>query len=294
MKRVLLTGGSGFIGRNILESSLKEEFTLLAPTHSELDLLDRTSLDRWLLENEVDYILHAATKPGHRNAKDSSNLFYSNIRMFFNISRHAERVEKIIVLGSGAIYDMQRCHPLMREPEWSECFPEDDHGFCKYVCETFIEKAANIIDLRIFGIFGKYEDYSIRFISNMICKSLFDLPLTIKEDRVFSYLFIDDLMPILDEFLRSPIRTGAFNITTGERFLLSDLARAVLRAMDKDLPVVVAREGRGTEYTGDNAKLMQAFPNLVFTPIDESIERLCDWYRSNSASIDRDTLRTDK
>lgn len=47
MKKILLTGGSGFIGRNLRESFLASKYDITAPTHSELDLLDTRSTDEF-------------------------------------------------------------------------------------------------------------------------------------------------------------------------------------------------------------------------------------------------------
>jgi nucleoside-diphosphate-sugar epimerase len=47
--RVLVTGGSDFIGRNLIER-LARTHEVLAPTHTELDLADPGALDRWFLE----------------------------------------------------------------------------------------------------------------------------------------------------------------------------------------------------------------------------------------------------
>ena len=66
--RILITGGSGFIGKNLCEY-LQEKNDLIVPTHDELDLLDDTTVQVYLRNNPVDVIIHAAGKPGHRNAK---------------------------------------------------------------------------------------------------------------------------------------------------------------------------------------------------------------------------------
>lgn len=47
MKKILLTGGSGFIGRNLRESFLASKYDISAPAHSELDLLDTQSTDEF-------------------------------------------------------------------------------------------------------------------------------------------------------------------------------------------------------------------------------------------------------
>ena len=66
------------------------------------------------------------------------------------------------------------------------------------------------MELRLFGVFGRHEDYAIRFISNAICKTLFDLPITLRQNRTFSYLYVDDLGPIVE-------RCPASNATTRRR-----------------------------------------------------------------------------
>lgn len=291
--RVLLTGGSGFIGRNILESSLADEHHIMAPTHSELDCSDEKSVDNFFRSNQVDIIIHSAGKPGHRNSRDSSNLFYANTRMFHLLARHAPDCEKFIVLGSGAIYDMRDYRPLMREDEWRERVPADEHGFAKYVCGHAIEASTNMYDLRVFGIFGPYEDYAIRFISNMICKALFDLPLTMKQNRIFSYLYVADLILILSIIMRSQPNHHSYNITPDERWDLRSLANLVLEVSGKSLPVVIASEGWGSEYSGSNERLSKEF-SPRFTPMTEAVETLWKWYSRRSDSIDRGSLLLDR
>jgi UDP-glucose 4-epimerase len=290
MKRVLLTGGSGFIGRNIRESHLAERYEILAPSHAELDVSDDASVERFFRGNRIDCVIHAATKPGHRNAKDPTNLFYTNTRMFFNLARFCDRYDKMIVLGSGAIYDMRQYHGLMEEDEWRVRLPADDHGFVKHVCANHIENSKNVVELRVFGVFGRYEDYAIRFISNMICKSLFDLPLTMRQNRVFSYLFIDDLMPVLEHFLEHETPHRSFNVVPDERCELLNLARMVLEITRKELPVLVEEEGYGLEYSGSNARLRREMPDLVFTDLRAAIEGLHAWYLEHRESIDKDVL----
>jgi len=293
-RKVLLTGGSGFAGRNILESGLGGKYEFLSPTHGELDLLDTDAVDAYFRAKRPDFILHSAVKPGHRNAKDHSALFYSNTRLFFNLARHAGDVERMIILGSGGIYDPPHYRPRMAEDYFGAHVPADDHGFSKYVCGKHIEASANILDLRIFGLFGKYEDYAIRFISNMIAKCLFDLPLTIKQDRRFDYLYIDDLMPVLGHFLETRPRHHAYNVTPDETVSLLDLARRILAISGKDLPIVVKTPGQGLEYSGDNARLKAECTAFAPRPMDQALDELYRWYAGHTHLIRREELLHDK
>jgi len=293
MKTILLTGGNGFIGRNIKESFLAEKYNIIAPGSKELDVTDCNAVDCFFRKNLIDVVIHSACKPGHRNATDHTALFKTNTQMFFNLERHQNQYEKMIVIGSGAIYDMRYYQPKMKEEYFGTSIPTDDHGFTKYVCEKQIEKSSNIIDLRIFGIFGKYEDASIRFISNLICKAIFDLPLTMNQNRKFDYLCINDLMPVLDYFIMHTQKYSAYNITPDESIALTDIAEIIKRISGKKLAVINANEGMGMEYSGDNNRLKKEIPNLSFTPIDQSIEMLYDWYNKNKNSFNKDMFLKD-
>ena len=292
--KILLTGGSGFIGRNLLDSPLAQKYQLSAPLHAELDLQDEDAVRGFLRNGHFDFVVHSATKPGHRNAKEPGKVLYENTRMFYNLVRNSEHFNKMIVIGSGAIYDMLHFQPKMKEAYFDAHVPVDEHGLCKYACGKYIEKADNIIDLRVFGIFGKYEDYAIRFISNMICKAIFDLPLTIKQNRRFDYIHVDDLAPVLDYFLSNKAAHKAYNVTPDKSAELLELARQVLKAAGKDLPVKIAQEGLGTEYSGANSRLKGEILGLKFKPMAMAIQELYAWYLSRKKELNKELLISDK
>ena len=293
MKKILLTGGSGFIGKNILQSYLSVKYQLHVPSRSELDLLNDESVGNFFKKNKFDAVIHSACKPGHRNAGDVGGLFFANSRMFFNLAKYSDFFEKLIDIGSGAIYD-SRCYvPKMTEEYFDTSIPADEHGFCKYVIGKHIENSTNIVDLRVFGIFGKYEDYAIRFISNAICTTIFDLPITIKQNRKFDYIHIDDLMPVLEFFIEKKSQFNSYNITPDNSIQLLEIAQIINSISQKNLPINVALEGFGFEYSGDNSRLKKE-TNLKFKKIEDSIFDLYHWYLSNKSSINKQLLLTDK
>lgn len=293
---VLLTGGSGFIGRNILESFLAEKHRILAPRHAELELVDDDTVKDFLKSNKIDVVIHAAIKPGHRNAKDPTNLFYANSRMFFNVVRNRNYYERLIVLSSGSIYDMMRQDlDKVTEDYFDKVVPVDEHGFFRYVSAKYMECMDNAVELRIFSIFGKYEDYAIRFISNAICKAIFDLPITIKQNRRFGFFYIDDLMPVLDHFIQCErYNHSAYNVTPDNSVELYEAAETVRRISGKDLPILVGKPGMAFAYSGSNRRLRDEMPDLKLTDLDEAIEKLYCWYSDNKQTINRDLLLFDK
>lgn len=293
-KKLLLTGGSGFIGRNIRESFLSKKYDIVAPTHSQLDLLDTNSVDEYFKDKEFDVVLHTATKPGHRNAKDPTNLFYSNVRIFENLVRHKNKYKKFINFGSGAIYDISTNISNAKEDKIYSNLGKDDHSFCKYVVSKRIESLDKFIDLNIFGIFGKYEDWQIRFISNAICKTLFDLPITLRQNRIFSYLYIDDLMPILEFFIENSVKYKQYNIVPNEKIDLFEIAKIVKEISNKNLEIKIAKKGNGLEYTGNNERLVSEFKEVKFTKIKDAIVKLYEYYEQNINLIDKNLLLVDK
>lgn len=293
MKKVLLTGGSGFIGRNIQESYLRDKYEIIAPRHAELDVADTESVDNYFRNREFDIILHCAVKPGHRNAKDPSNLFYNNIRMFANLERHKDRFGKLINFGSGAVYDTAANNADVTEEQIFQNMGSDDHSFCKYMIAKLIEERKGFIDLNIFGIFGKYEDYSIRFISNAICKALLDLPITLRQNRRFSYLDINDLPPILEFFMDNTPRYHSYNIVPDSPAELKQIAETIREISGKDLAINIANPGYGLDYYGSNLRLKKEF-TPIFRPLKQSIIELFNYYNSIKKQLNYQEFLQDK
>src|SRR5581483_7834590 len=65
MSRILITGASGFIGRN-LASQLGSRHELAAPHRAELDLLDAERVRSYLRDGQFDVVIHAATERSNR------------------------------------------------------------------------------------------------------------------------------------------------------------------------------------------------------------------------------------
>ena len=296
--RILLTGGSGFVGRNLLEH-LSRDHELLAPTHAELDLADNRAVDAWFGANEVDAVVHGAVRPGHRAAADPARQLWSNLRMFFNIVRNSDRFGRLVFLSSGAAYDTRDALVRVSEDRLGVSVPDDDHGLSKYTIARYLEALGpqaqpSVVELRLFGVFGGYEDYGIRFISNAICRTLLNLPITLRQDRRFSYLFIHDLMPVVDWALVGRPEHIAYNVAPDWTDSLYDLGLLVSGRSGKDLAVQVATEGYGREYSADNARLRKEMPHVTFTPTEVAVDRLFSWYEDRRSEIDARRLEIDQ
>jgi GDP-L-fucose synthase len=101
-------------------------------------------------------------------------------------------------------------------------------------------------------------------------------------------------MPILDYFIEHNPTEKAFNMTPDNSIELLKIAQLVKTISQKDIDIKVAQDGYGLEYSGDNSLLRKEIPTLQFTPIENSVKELYDWYIVNKNNLNKDLLITDK
>lgn len=294
MKKILLTGGSGFIGRNIKESFLSEKYVIISPSSKELNLADDRHVTEFFNNKFFDVVLHCAAKPAHRNAKDKTGIFETNTKMFQNLVKRKDNYKKFINFSSGAVYDQSKNISLVKETDFPDSQPSDDYGAYKYNEQKQVENLENFLNLNLFGVFGKYEDWEIRFISNAICKTLFDMPITLRQNRRFSYLFIDDLMPILEFFIENDTKYKSYNIVPSQTAELLEIADIVRDLSKSKKEILLSQEGFGLDYTADNARLLKEFENAQFTSLKSAIAKLYEYYKENKNMINPVLLKIDK
>lgn len=292
-KKIFLTGGTGFIGKNTLEK-LGDKYSFAAPSRRQLDLLDSYSVEQFLKLVNPDIVIHAAKYGGTRKVPNSYETAEINLRMFFNIVRNNKFFKKMIFLGSGSEYNISRPLKRVKEEEFDRRVPEESFGFYKYMCSKYIGETDKIINLRLFGIFGKYEDYELRFISNAICKNLFGLPITMRQNVFFDYLYINDFIKIIDYFINNGSKYKFYNAGTGRRIDLLTIAKKINKLSEKPSKIIIRKRGLNNEYTCNNDRLKREMPALKFTDFDRSILELYTWYKSIKPSISYESLLIDK
>lgn len=290
MKRILITGAGpkSFIGRNLKESLL-DDFEVFAPSHAELELLDDSALERYCTQHRIDVLIHAAIHVPMFNG--AANEYRNDMQMFHHIEKISRRVEKVLYFGSGAEYDKRRDIRQIREVEIGERIPVSEYGLAKYTMNQLARASANIYNLRLFGVFGKYELWQLKFLSNLCCKALYDLPLTVRSECYFDFLYIDDLVGIVKWFVEHTPRWHDYNICSGEEFLLTELAEKVLFVSGKDLSIELLHPERNLDYSGSNARLMAEYNGTPLTKMDNALQMLYSYYSSIKNQIDVKTLR---
>ena len=273
--RVLVTGGSGFIARNIVPI-LSGEHEIYAPTRSELDIQDADTVRSFVVRHRIEAIVHAAAAGVSRTEPDT---IARNTRMFESVAACAPLVRRLILFGSGAEYDKSKPIIRVREDAAGRAQPSDDYGNSKRAIARRAAGIPNAVVLRVFGVFGPYEDVTRRFISLAILSNLRGEPIVIRQDVVFSYTWVLDLAQVVNHMLASPTASGAYNIVPDESVRLTEIAQIVNEFADTPSEIRVLSPGLNLEYTGDNTRLREEMPGLSFTPLRDAVRTLMTYYR---------------
>lgn len=274
---ILLTGSGGFIGRH-LKDYLSRFYNVLAPRSADLDLLNEQEVNAFFSANKVDFIIHSAAV-GVRIRPDiaPSEIVQPNVQMFFHLAKHASASCPMIIFGSGAEYDKSRPISFVKEESFGSFIPSEPYGYSKYLISKEIEKASSIVNLRLFGVYGDGEDSS-RVTTCIIRDYLEGRPISLNQDVVFHFIYIDDLCRIVAAFIKQFPCEKNINIVPSQAVSISELARIVNGFSDKKSEIVFKKSGLNNEYTGDNSLLVQLL-NPSFTSYEEGMRRMYDIFR---------------
>lgn len=270
---VLLTGGTGFVGRNIAPI-LEQTCNLLVPTRAELDLLDDEAIAQYLEDNAVDVVVHSANPNPVKNPRDDGDrdMFAASIRSFMNVFRLRDRCDRVLYLGSGAEFDKRRDLQQIVEEEVAGAVPVDAYGEAKYVINSLAQNSDNVTNLRLFACYGPY-DHDSKFITHCIRSVLLGRDITIRQDCRFDYLHVYDLGKVVDHFIHHSLHYHDYNVASGSSALLSEIAQKVLDAMGSDLQIDILSPGMNKEYTASVERLdRETGLPADFISLDEGIK----------------------
>ena len=129
-KKILVTGGNGFLGRVVVEKLTKLNVkSIISPSSKELDLRLQSNCKKAV--HDVDVVFHLAGKGGgiEYMRNNPAETFYDNIMMGTQLINEAknENVEKFIALGTVCSYPKFSSIPFTENNFW-EGYPEETNA----------------------------------------------------------------------------------------------------------------------------------------------------------------------
>ena len=277
MKTILLTGSGGFIGKNLKEY-LKYKYNLLTPRSFELNLTNSNEVKKYFEENKIDFIIHCASVGGVRDVQDKNTTIEDNLAMIDNILKYKSDDTRVILFGSGAMYDKSRNLHKVKEEEIGKVIPEDLYGRSKMLIAEKIKERRDFLMLNIFACYG-YGEKETRFPTYAIKSVIDGKNIEINQNVVFNYLWVEDMEKIVYYFIENDAKNNIINITPSQSISLLEIAEIVNAFENNKVNITIKNKIMNNEYTGDNSVLLSEIQNLKFTDIKQGLKKLYNYYK---------------
>ncbi|KQO82236.1 GDP-L-fucose synthase [Rhizobium sp. Leaf262] len=170
--KILLTGGRGMVGRNIVSHAKTLQLEIIAPASHDVNLLDAERTEAFVKETKPDLIIHAAGRVGgiQANIREPVKFLSENWMMGQNVVSAAKSagVKQLINLGSSCMYPRDQEEPLREEQVLGGMLEPTNEGYaiakcaiarlCEYVSrEDSAYQYKTIIPCNLYGRFDKFD-----------------------------------------------------------------------------------------------------------------------------------------
>ena len=170
--KLLLTGGTGMVGRNLREHPLAASWEFCAPTRLELDLSDSRAVRDWMQLERPDVVVHAAGRVGgiQANLAKPVDFLVDNVGLGRNVIMAAREtgVPKLLNLASSCMYPREAVNPLSEDMLLTGKLEPTNEGYalakifatrlCEYVSREQPElQYKTFIPCNLFGRHDKFQ-----------------------------------------------------------------------------------------------------------------------------------------
>lgn len=299
-RRVLVTGGAGFVGRQTLAPLVARGFEVHATGRRpqpgdlpdvpivwhEADLLDDAARRRLLAEVEPSHLLHGAwhLESGKGTA---SPLNVDWIAASLYLARSFEGGGGRRFVGVGSCFEYE--HGVQRVlTETSPRRPSTVYGQAKLACYEGLDALSRATGLsmawaRLFYLYGPHED-RLRLVGDITSSVLEGREVATQDGMARrDYMYVEDAGAALAALVDSEV-SGPVNVSTGEAPTVRSLVEAVGRAAgDETLIKFGARQTPANdppEIRADVTRLRAEVGWFDLTPTEKGIARTVDWWRT--------------
>jgi nucleoside-diphosphate-sugar epimerase len=298
MKRVLLTGASGFIGYHCIEPLLARGYEVHAVssrpqgesvggvTWHQTNLMDAARAGALIGEVQPTHLLHLAwyVVPGKLiSSLDNFAWVTASLEL---VRRFAEAGGKrVTICGSGYEYDWDYGYCT---ESLTPLAPNTVYGACKHALNLMMQSFAAQSGLsaawgRVFFLYGPRE-HPDRLVSSVIRSLLKGNPARTSHGRqIRDYMHVQDVANGLVALLDADVQ-GAFNVSSGQATTLRDIVLTIGRAVNRpeliQLGAIPARANDTALVIGDNARLTAAVGWAPTFDLETGIQQTIEWWKA--------------
>jgi UDP-glucose 4-epimerase len=302
LRRALVLGGAGFIGRSLVERLDEEAVEAivvdrsLGPEerrHDHRIAADVTDLDLGpLLDKGVDAVFHLANTalvpPSVEAPMEDLRENVLTTLGLLEAVRRAGSSPLVVFVSSAAVYGNARSLPMDEDHPLQPLSP---YGISKLACEHYVRLYAELhgisaLSVRPFSVYGPGQRKLVVYdILARIRAGEEPLELLGSPDVSRDFVFVEDAARAMTTLARAaPARGEAYNIASGHGTTLRELVVELLQAMGVEREVTFTgrvRPGDPLHWTGDPSRA-RALGAECGTPLAEGLRRTAQWFLSDA------------
>lgn len=310
MKKILITGGFGFIGARFVKHFQSKNIEVVVMEHPASkkpdnfpeceivrgDITERTFIDTVKVEN-VDAVLHlAAQSSGPRSFSIPETDIKINILGTLNTIDWciANKIDRFLFASSFVIYGDHPDKEALDEKTYY--LPKSVYATSKLACEHLLTTYAQVKGirwnaLRMFNVYGPGQDITkgdqgvVGIFMNMLLKQD-TVQVKGRLDRFRDLIHVDDVIQGWDLCLFSDVYNESYNLGSGSKTTYKDLIESLAKAMGK-IETLQIEELPGTpgDMMGCYADITKIKSQLHFSPkydVETGIKDMYDWVIKNN------------
>jgi len=170
-KLILVTGGTGMVGRNVLEHRHMRRYEVIAPTRRELDLLDGAAVEQFIREAKPDLIIHSAGRVGGIQANMNSPVEFlvenTEIGTHVILGAARSKVPRLLNLGTSCMFPRGHDEPMAEELVLTGELEPTNEGYalakivaarlCRYVNRQYGLSYKTLIPCNLYGRYDNFD-----------------------------------------------------------------------------------------------------------------------------------------
>ncbi len=300
-KTVLLTGGRGFLGQH-LQSALRPR-QVLAPSSSELDLLDRNAVVQFLDRHAVDEIVHAAGFVGGigRNKAHPGRMVADNLRMGANLVETAsERKIHTLIVSTVCVYPAEAPVPTP-ETAMYEGYPAADtafYGIAKRTLHTLAEGLQRefgssyvyIIPTNLYGPGDYFDEAKSHVVPALLRRTIEAKEAGLSEIVVWGdgtatrdLLYVEDAAAGMVSALDDRAKNQVLNLGSGIETSIRELAETICEvvAYPGNLIFDASKPGGAPRRALDATRASELLDFRPRISLREGLQNTFSWYMQN-------------